>query len=264
MTRGAQLRIVSCYRIPAASDAMMGWSATEAITALLEATEIELLRLRSLVAEAHPGLEITTTASPGPAGDVLVLDADPEDLIVVGASSHAGAAAFWLGSTPRHVVRHSPCAVVVVRGAASRGKPDRIVVGVDGSEASDQALRWAGNEADRHGVELVVVHGWSYPYLLNEAVSSQARDLTEIDAACVLERSLELAREQFAAPVTGQLVEQSATSALLASVHDGDVLVVGSSGRGAVSTGLFGSTVNSVLDRCAVPVVVVPTGKGAR
>ncbi|MBK5333949.1 MAG: universal stress protein, partial [Ilumatobacteraceae bacterium] len=45
--------------------------------------------------------------------------------------------------------------------------------------------------------------------------------------------------------------------ALLETVRDGDLLVVGSRGRGALAARLFGSTVNTVLDRCAVPVVVV-------
>jgi nucleotide-binding universal stress UspA family protein len=44
---------------------------------------------------------------------------------------------------------------------------------------------------------------------------------------------------------------------LLETVRDGDLVVVGSSGRGALATGIFGSTVNAVLDRSSVPVVVV-------
>jgi nucleotide-binding universal stress UspA family protein len=187
----------------------------------------------------------------------LLDNVDSEDLIVLGASSHGGTAAFWLGSTPRHVVRHSPCPVVVVRGAASRGHPDRVVVGVDGSPSSERALRWAGDEADRHGVPLLVVHGWLYPYLPVDTTSSQARDLTNVDAACLLEVAVESARERFAAEVTGQLVEGGPATSLLETVRDGDLLVVGSRGRGALAANLFGSTVNTVLDRSVVPVVVV-------
>jgi nucleotide-binding universal stress UspA family protein len=40
-------------------------------------------------------------------------------------------------------------------------------------------------------------------------------------------------------------------------VRDGDLVVVGWRGRGAVRAGLFGSTVNNVLEQSAVPVVVV-------
>jgi nucleotide-binding universal stress UspA family protein len=253
----ASLRIISCYEIPYAGEAVGGWAATEAYAALLKGNRSALAEMRDVVAKATPGIEIVTEASAGPASQVLIDGVDPDDLVVVGSSSHRGAAAFWLGSTPRDVVRHSPCPVVVVRGAATRGRPDRIVVGVDGSQASERALQWAGNEADLHNVSLLVVHGWLYPYLPVDTASSQARDLTNIDAACLLERAVESAREQFAIEIREELVEAGPATALLETARDGDLLVVGSRGRGALAANLFGSTVNSVLDRSAVPVVVV-------
>ena len=246
-TRGARLRIVSCYEIPLAGGSINGWTATEAYAALMDGCRVALEEMRDVVADTTPGIDIDIEPSAGPASDALI----------EGASGHHGAAAFWLGSTPRHVVRHSPCPVVVVRGATSRGRPDRVVVGIDGSPSSERALRWAGDEADRHGVSLHVVHGWLYPYLAVDTASSQARDLTNVDAACVLERAVESARAEFGAEVDGDLVEAGPVTALLETVRDGDLLVVGSRGRGALAANLFGSTVNSVLDQCPVPVVVV-------
>ncbi len=252
------LRIVSCYEVPAFGEAMGGWPATDAVGALIRATEEGLETAKAAVLAAHPGIEVTTEASGGPASVALLKGVEPTDLVVVGGeSTHGGAAAFWLGSTPRYVVRHCPCPVAIVHGAASRGRPDRIVVGVDGSDASDHAVRWAADTADRHEAELVVVHGWSYPYLLSDTRSEQARDLTQIDAALVLERAVAVARNQCISAVTSQLVENSAVSALLDSVRDGDLLVLGSRGRSGLAAGLFGSTVNSVVERSAVPVVVV-------
>lgn len=259
--RGARLRIVSCYQIPVA-DAMPGWTATGAIAGLLEATERIADEARDLVMQRHPTLPLRAVVSAGPASVALVEDVAADDLLVLGASSHHGAGAFWLGSTPRSVIRHAPCPVVVVRGAVSRGRPDRIVVGVDGSPAAAGALRWAANEADLHGVELLVVHGWWYPYLPSESDSSaRARDLTEVDAACVLDRSIEEARALCGVTVHGSLLEAGPVTALLDTVRDGDLMVVGSAGRGAIMSGLFGSTVNGVLERSVVPVVVVPGGK---
>jgi nucleotide-binding universal stress UspA family protein len=223
----------------------------------MEGCQSALAEMKDVVVAATPGVEIVLEASAGPAATALLDNAEPDDLVVVGASSHVGAAAFWLGSTPRHVVRHSPCPVAVVRGASTRGRPDRVVVGVDGSPTSDRALQWAGDEADRHGVPLLVVHGWLYPYLAVDTASSQARDLTNVDAACLLDVAVESARERCAVEVSGELVESGPVTALLETVRDGDLLVVGSRGRGALAENLFGSTVNSVLDRCVVPVVVV-------
>jgi hypothetical protein len=87
--------------------------------------------------------------------------------------------------------------------------------------------------------------------------SSQARDLTNVDAACLLERSIEAVRDQFAADVSGELVEA------------GPVTRVGrdrprwrSTGCGLAWPGcsqIEPLRVNShaVLDQCSVPVVVV-------
>jgi nucleotide-binding universal stress UspA family protein len=263
-SRSAELRIVSCYDLPVSGDAMVGAFPAEACVSLLADVETRLEAIKQSVIAEHHDLDVSTVASPGPASSVLVREAGPDDVVVVGASGHSGAAAFWLGSTPRSLARHASCPVVVVRGAATRGKPDRVLVGIDGSPSADEALEWAGDEADRHGVPLVVVHGWHYPYLVSGTSTAQGRDLTEIDAACVLERGVEMARERCATDVTGRLIEASPATALLDAARDGDLLVVGSSGRGALSATFFGSTVNSVLEQAAVPVVVVRGGHAKR
>lgn len=133
-----------------------------------------------------------------------------------------------------------------------------MVVGVDDSKPSEHAVLWASAEADLHGVELHVVHAWEYAYALGRTGESQGRDLTRVAAACVLDEALELARTVCGSTVTGELVEIGPAAGVLGSVRDGDLLVLGSRGRGAVRAGIFGSTVNSVLDAAAIPVVVLP------
>ncbi|MEO5901629.1 MAG: universal stress protein [Ilumatobacteraceae bacterium] len=253
--RKLPLRIVSCFGMPVLTSAgPLGWGAGEAFDAERTAATQGLQEIRATVEAVHPDLSFTTELSSGPVEEVLLEGIGPHDLVVVGASSHPGAAAFWLGNTPRHLVRHSPCAIVVVRGPASRGGPDRVVVGIDGSATADRALRWAADEADLHHTGLLVVHTWSVP-LGNDLET--VRDLARIDAACALEAAVESARERCGATVESLLVETGPVEGLLDAVRDGDVLVLGSRGRGALRSGLFGSTVNGVLDAAAVPVVVV-------
>lgn len=256
-SRGAALRIVSCYQIPATGAPMTGYFFGEAIESLAETARQMVVSIGATVSKSHPDVVVSTDVAAGAASSALLDGLRPDDLLVVGASSHNGAAAFWLGNTPRALVRHSPCPVAVVRGPASRGRPERVVVGVDGSPAALHALDWAGDEADRQRAELVVVHGWSYPYLEVDASARQGRDLTEVDAACTLERAVEYASDRYVSAPTPVLVEASASSALLETVRDGDLLVLGSRGRGALSSSIFGSTVNTVLERSAVPVVVI-------
>jgi nucleotide-binding universal stress UspA family protein len=256
--RKTGLVIVAGVEIPPmAGEAAIGWSSGAAFEAIREATVSGAAQMKADVAAEFPSLPVVTDVSVGAAASALMADADADDLLVVGSSSHDGAAAFWLGTTPRQLVHNSPCPVAVVRSAATRGAPDRVVVGIDGSSVSDQAIAWAADEADRHGVPLQVVHAWSYAYAPIEASANQARDLTEVDAGCALDRAVDVARERCGAAVTGQLVEGSSVSALLESVRDGDLLVLGSHGHGGLRSRLLGSTVNSVLDAAAVPVVVV-------
>jgi nucleotide-binding universal stress UspA family protein len=261
--RGAQLRIVSAYHLPLVGDATYAWTPTEAYRGLLEGTEEGMRDIADAQRAAHPGLLVTTDPTAGPAGSSLIEDGGPSDLVVVGASTHTRLAGWLFGSTAHYLVRESRSPVVVVPVGTIPGPPDRVVVGVDGSPASTDALIWAGEQADRHGVPVSIVHAWAYPYRPVDPPSIQARDLMRIDAACVLEVAVAVARERFAAEVRPELVEGGPAASLIGTVHDGDLLVLGSRGRGALASTVFGSTVNSVLESSAVPVVIVrPTPSG--
>lgn len=255
--RAVALHIVSSYPVAYTGDPWSGYLAAEAIDAAQQATETSLEAIRATVVGANPGLEVTTHATGESAQTALLDDVAQGDVLVVGASRHTGAAAFWLGSTPRALARRSPCPVVVVRGSTPAGPPRSVVVGVDGSGASDEALEWACTEATLHGAGLVVVHAWHYPYGATGVGDSQARDMMRIDANQVLAGAVEFARQRVATGVTDVLVEGNSADAILDTVAEGDLLVLGSRGRGAVAAGLFGSTVHSVLERASVPVAVV-------
>jgi len=258
-SRGASLRIMTYFGRPVASAELMayGYGYGEVLSSVEDAAREQLQAVADNTIASHPGLPVTAALTTLPITVALVEGLQADDLVVVGASRHLRAAAFWLGSTPRMLVRHSPCPVAIVRGPATSGRPERVVVGVDGSVGALRALEWAGDEADRQQAELVIVHGWTYPYIALDTSSAQARDLTRVDAACTLDRAIEHAAERFATAATPCLVEASATSALLSTVRDGDLLVLGSRGRGTLSSSIFGSTVNAVLEQAAIPVVVV-------
>ena len=257
MARQRPLRIVACYQVPLAGGAGDAWLAGDLLTSIHDCTFESAQTVKAFIATRYPDLEINVEVTLGPSRASLIEHLEPTDILVVGTSTHEGASGFWLGSTSRWATRHSPCPVAVVRGAASRGRPDRIVVGVDGSAPSDAALVWAADEADLHGVDLVIVHAWEYAYLGLDTHSEQVRDLTRIDAATVLDRAAEFARERCGVAVKDLLVEGGAATAMLDSVRDGDVLVLGAEGRGAIAAGLLGSTTNRVVEQSAVPVVVI-------
>ncbi len=259
---GASLRIVTCFDIPVdGSGYGYGYGYGDAISFLEKAARRSSLAEETAIRRSHPNLSVTSVIAPGPPLPVLLEGLDHDDLVVVGTSAHGAMAAFWLGSTPRSLVRRSPCPVVIVRGRATEGRPNRVVVGVDGSDASNVALSWAEDEANRCHAELVIVHGWNDPYAPLHAGNSPARDLIRVDATRVLDQAETHAAGHTSSHVTGLLVEASPATALLGTLKDGDLLVVGSRGRGALASTVFGSTVNGVLEQCAVPVVVVHPSK---
>jgi nucleotide-binding universal stress UspA family protein len=193
---------------------------------------------------------------------VLARQSRSATLLVVGASGHHGAAAFWLGSTARFVARHSACPVAVVRGPAGADVTKRVIVGFDGSPESEPAVRWAADEADRCGAALLIVHCWLSTYRAVDLRSAQVHDVGQVEAARLLDRVVEGARERCGVDVTGMLLEDNPITALLSMSMPGDVLVLGSPEHGSIMSGVLGSTVNGVLEESVVPVVIVPSGVG--
>ena len=205
----------------------------------------------------HPALTVSTTVIAGSPRDVLRAHSQDPDLLVVGHSHHPGAVRFWQGTTTQWLSRHTDCPVVMVPTQTPPDAPTRVLVGVDGSAASLAAAAWAADEAALVMCELVVLHAWESAYRAVDPASEQARDVTRLDAAGALARAVEVAREHTAGSVTSVLVESRPAAALLDAARPGDIVVIGASGHGVVSANLVGSTVNHLLDRSPVPVVVV-------
>ncbi len=136
----------------------------------------------------------------------------------------------------------------------------RIVVGVDGSKASDLALAWAADEARRRKVELRVVHAWHMPYADGFPLGPAPVDPTLIEdgARQVLSNAVEHADTSGIPVVDKRLVSGGAAAALLAESEDADLVVVGARGLGGFAGLLLGSVSAQVVHHAACPVVVVP------
>jgi nucleotide-binding universal stress UspA family protein len=139
----------------------------------------------------------------------------------------------------------------------------QIVVGVDGSEASRAALRWAYDEAAHHNASLIAVSTWhppalpmSPPYgsLPPEGYETQP----ERDARELLERLTgELEPREPAVEVRISISKGNPAKVLIDMSQGADLLVVGSRGYGGFAGMLLGSVSHHVVAHAACPVVVL-------
>jgi len=118
-----------------------------------------------VVAEAAPsGHEIVAEHRivSGPNVPALVDISKDAELIVVGCRGLGGLQGLLLGSVSSGLLHHSHCPVAVIHGEdpVTNRAGARVVVGIDGSPASELATAIAFEEASRRGVELVAVHTW--------------------------------------------------------------------------------------------------------
>jgi nucleotide-binding universal stress UspA family protein len=136
----------------------------------------------------------------------------------------------------------------------------KIVVGVDGSEEAQAALRWAFDEAQLRQAELDVVHAWTYPYQGPRTGVTEPRDLMELDAAKALEQAMARLRAERPGDdvaLHAHVREGNPADVLVQESKGADLLVVGSRGRGGFASLLLGSVSTAVTHHAACPVVVV-------
>ena len=136
-----------------------------------------------------------------------------------------------------------------------------IVVGVDGSEPSREALEWAADEARLRGVPLTVVHAWSSPWEAWGEVESPP-PIGEDESARreeLLEPEIEFLRRSHADVAVEPVVTNDLDAhALIEASDDADLIVVGSRGRGGFAGLLLGSVGQQVVHHARCPVVVIP------
>ena len=137
----------------------------------------------------------------------------------------------------------------------------RIVVGVDGSEAGTDALRWAVGEAEMRAASLQIVHAWQIPYAESSGftgISIVPADLEEC-ARQELEGAVsDVDLTRLATPAEVVLVHRSPAIGLVEAAKGADLLVVGTRGRGGFAGLLLGSVSQQVAHHAPCPVVIVP------
>jgi nucleotide-binding universal stress UspA family protein len=136
-----------------------------------------------------------------------------------------------------------------------------IVVGVDGSEVSLEAVEWAAAEAVARHRRLRVVHAFIWPLMrvpMGPSAHAPPGSGLRADAQRILDEAMQRARQ--AAPgadVTGVMPVGAPVPVLLSEIEQAPLVVLGSRGLGGLSGLLVGSTGVQVVAHAPCPVIIV-------
>ena len=213
-----------------------------------------------VVAEATSGAPDLATARrvvSGSAVPTLVDMSKDAEMVVVGRRGLGGVERLLLGSVSSGLLHHAHCPVAVIHDeepVTDYSVAAPVLVGIDGSPASEQATAIAFDEASRRGVELVAVHTWmnnaDFPLdVPPEGVAEQADEELAQRLAGWGERYPDVAVRR----VIGQ---DNPVHRLLKESERAQLLVVGSHGHGGFAGLLLGSVSSAVAQTARIPVIV--------
>jgi nucleotide-binding universal stress UspA family protein len=136
------------------------------------------------------------------------------------------------------------------------GSKKRIVVGVDGSDHSRAALRWALGQARLSGASLDAVTAWRYPVTYGLAVLPGELDMENDSAKALAEAVAEAGGGAPGVEIRQLVGEGPAAEVLLNASKGADLLVVGSRGLGEFKSAFLGSVGLACAIHAKCPVVV--------
>ena len=179
-------------------------------------------------------------------------------IVVVGSRGMGPVGGAVLGSVSRSLLNHARCPVTVVKADTARPSSKRppVLLGIDGSPASEAATAFAFDEASRRGVDLVALHAWSDVGIF--PVVGMDWHQYEDEGHEVLGERLAGWQEQYPdVTVRRRIVCDRPARWLIDESRRSQLVVVGSRGRGGVSGMLLGSVSTAVAESATAPVTVV-------
>jgi nucleotide-binding universal stress UspA family protein len=180
-------------------------------------------------------------------------------LLVLGSRGLGGFTGLLAGSVTVALTAHAHCPVAVIRDEPPAEGP--VVVGVDGSPASEAAIGFAFEEAAFRGGELVAVLAWTdavfpvgpdgiqYPMIDWTPLAEQAEELLGERLAGWTEKYPEVV-------VRRRIERDRPAQALIDAANGAQLLVVGSRGRGGFTGLTLGSVSQAMLHHAPCPIVV--------
>ncbi|MDR6636869.1 universal stress protein [Paenarthrobacter nitroguajacolicus] len=206
----------------------------------------------SRLEEAFPGLAVTQHRLSGEPAETIALLSSDYELVVVGTDCGPGTEGQGYGSVSFQVAVTSTGNVAVIP-AARPSVREGVVVGVDGSAESLNAMDYGAGEALRLGEDLILIH----------ASGPNAQLAGDAD---VLDVALQRVNRQYPGVTAKARLDPAhgPGEALVDAARDAQLLVIGCKGRGGLRV-LLGSVAQHVLLHVQCPTILTRAGeKGAR
>jgi nucleotide-binding universal stress UspA family protein len=145
----------------------------------------------------------------------------------------------------------------------SGGNKPRIVVGVDGSASSEQALRWALRQAKLTGAAVEAVIAWHFPFISGgytwppAGVNVSITDFSKLAERVLADTVSRVTSGDAPALVTQEVLEGDAAAVLISASAGADLLVLGNRGHGGLAEAMLGSVGQHCVHHATCPVVIV-------
>ena len=213
----------------------------------------------SSVRTGNPFHEITTAARE-----------DATDLVVIATHGYTGAKRVVLGSTAERVVRHAPCPVLTVptsstpgrAGKAASLKVRKILVPMDFSDLSKDALPWATFMAAQFKAAVILLHvveKFPIDYLMGRELTSHATIPLIKQAEADLGRAAADLSKSFGIKMSAAVREGKPHEEICeaAKARGADLIVLTTHGYTGLKHVWLGSTAERVVRHALCPVLVV-------
>jgi len=206
----------------------------------------------------HQPVGVDQRSYVGAAIPTLVDLSKDADMMVVGCRGRSAIKRRLLGSVSTGLLHHAHCPVAVIHDEdplMDHPAQAPVVVGIDGSPASESATAIAFDEASRRGVGLIAIHSWADDDLYNWAGIDWDRQL-EIGREALSERLAGWSEHYPDVIVDQRLVHGDPAEQLITASEGAQLTVVGSHGRGGFTGMLMGSVSSAVVHGARMPVIV--------
>lgn len=260
--RKLPLRLVHVYDPPTIRHPATAAVRTAYINALGDHGRHWVREATAAASTVAAGLDISQSVRVGHPAEVMIEESAGARLLVLGSRGLGGFPDLLVGSVALATAEHGRCPVVVVGGQPTGDGP--VLVGVDGSPASEAAVGFAFDAASMRGAGLIALHTWTDPSF----TGIWTRVGLDVDWPAVAEEERRLLDERMAGwqekypdvAVRRLVVRDRPVRALLEQAERAraQLIVVGARGLPGAFTAMgMGSTSRTLLHHAECPVAVV-------